>query len=175
MSITSDRTDRTDRTDTIDTINVLSAEEVQAIETEISHLPDRASAAIEALQIIQRARGWVSDESVQAVARLLGMSAAQLDSIATFYNLIHRRPVGRHVVMVCDSVSCFVMNGDDLRERVQAYLAIGLGETTEDDRFTLLPIVCLGACDRAPVMMIDQQLFGVRETDDLEAIFEKFL
>jgi NADH-quinone oxidoreductase subunit E len=159
---------------TVDTINALSIEEVQAIEAEISHLPDRQSAAIEALQIIQRARGWVSDESVQAAASLLGMSAAQLDSIATFYNLIHRRPVGRHVVMVCDSVSCFVMNGDDLRARVQACLGIDMGETTDDNRFTLLPIVCLGACDRAPVMMIDQQLFGVHETADLEAIIGNF-
>ncbi|MFT7653873.1 MAG: NADH-quinone oxidoreductase subunit E [Limisphaerales bacterium] len=157
-----------------DTISALSIEEVQAIEAEISHLPDRQSAAIEALQIIQRARGWVSDESVHAAASLLGMSAAQLDSIATFYNLIHRRPVGRHVVMVCDSVSCFVMNGENLRARVQSCLGIGMGETTDDNRFTLLPIVCLGACDRAPVMMIDQQLFGVGETDDLEAIIGKF-
>ena len=108
-------------------IGALSAAEIQAIETEISHLPDRASAAIEAMQIVQQARGWVSDESLHAVAQLLDMSDAALDSIATFYNLIYRQPVGKHVVMVCDSVSCFVMNGEDLRQRVCRSLGVENG------------------------------------------------
>jgi NADH-quinone oxidoreductase subunit E len=156
------------------TISALSVEEIAAIEREISHLPDRESAAIEALQIIQSARGWVSDESLHAAAQLLGMSDAALDSIATFYNLIFRQPVGAHVIMVCDSVSCFVMKGEDLRDRVCQTLGIQLGETTADNQFTLLPIVCLGACDRAPVIMIDDQLFGAGQLDDLDNLFEGF-
>lgn len=155
-------------------ISALSAEEVEAIEAEVAHLPDRQSAAIEALLIIQRARGWVSDDSLRAAANLLGMSAATLDSIATFYNLIYRQPVGAHIVMVCDSVSCFVMNGEGLRERVSRKLGINLGETTPDGAFTLLPIVCLGACDRAPVLMIDDELFGAGEVEDLDALFARF-
>ncbi|MEM1436568.1 MAG: NADH-quinone oxidoreductase subunit NuoE [Pseudomonadota bacterium] len=155
-------------------ISALSAEEIEAIEAEVAHLPDRQSAAIEALLIIQRARGWVSDDSLRAAAGLLEMSAASLDSIATFYNLIHRKPVGAHVVMVCDSVSCFVMNGEGLRARVSESLGIRMGETTPDRAFTLLPIVCLGACDRAPVLMIDEQLFGAGEVDDLDALFARF-
>jgi NADH-quinone oxidoreductase subunit E len=155
-------------------INALSAEETAAIEREISHLPDRESAAIEALQIIQSARGWISDESLHAAAQLLGMSDAALDSIATFYNLIYRQPVGAHVVMVCDSVSCFVMNGEKLRDRVSQTLGVALGETTSDGQFTLLPIVCLGACDRAPVIMVDDQLFGAGQLDDLDELFGSF-
>lgn len=155
-------------------INALSIEEIEAIETEVAHLPDRESAAIEALMIVQRARGWVSDASLHAVAELLGMSDAALDSIATFYNLIHRQPVGKHVVLVCDSVSCFVMDGEGLRQRVSTSLGIDLGETTADNAFTLLPIVCLGACDRAPVLMIDDQLFGAGELTDLDALFARF-
>jgi NADH-quinone oxidoreductase subunit E len=157
-----------------DLINHLSAEETAAIEEQIAHLPDRESAAIEALQIVQEARGWVSDESLSATARLLGMSAAALDSIATFYNLIFRQPVGRHVVMVCDSVSCYVMGGENLKARVMQHLGIGMGETTDDDRFTLLPIVCLGACDRAPTMMIDDKLFGGNDVADLSSVFARF-
>ena len=141
-------------------VQVLSDDEVREIEEECAHLPDRKSAAIDAMMIVQRHRGWVSDESLFAIARLLGMSAENLDSIATFYNLIYRKPVGRHVVMVCDSVSCYVMGADGLRKAVEAHLGIGLGETTDNDRFTLLPIVCLGACDRAPTMMIDDELIG---------------
>jgi NADH-quinone oxidoreductase subunit E len=155
-------------------ISALSPAEIEAIEAKISHLPDRESAAIEALQIIQSARGWISDESLHAAAELLGMSDAALDSIATFYNLLYRQPVGEHVVMVCDSVSCFVMDGDKLRDRVSSALGIGLGETTADGQFTLLPIVCLGACDRAPVILIDDQLFGAGQLDDLDAVFRGF-
>ena len=155
-------------------IQVLSDAEVREIEEECAHLPDRQSAAIEAMMIVQRHRGWVSDDSLHAVARLLGMSAENLDSIATFYNLIYRKPVGRHVVMVCDSVSCYVMGADGLRKDVEEHLGIRLGETTEDDRFTLLPIVCLGACDRAPTMMVDEELIGDVRTADLDKIFGRF-
>ncbi len=155
-------------------ISPLSAEEVQAIEAEIAHLPDRESAAIDALLIVQEKRGWISDESLAAIAGLLGMSTADLDSIATFYNLIYRRPVGRHVVMVCDSVSCYVMGCDRLRGALEDKLGVRPGQTTEDGRFTLLPIVCLGACDRAPAMQIDKELFGPVAPGDLDGILGGF-
>ena len=152
-------------------VPALSAEEISEIEAEISHLPDRQSAAIDALMIVQRHRGWVSDESLYALAQLLEMSAAELDSIATFYNLIFRQPVGLHVVMVCDSVSCYVMGADELATKVQDALGIKFGQTTEDGRFTLLPIVCLGACDRAPTLMIDKDLIGPVDASSLQEVF----
>ncbi len=155
-------------------VSALSSEEVDAIEAEVAHLPDRESAAIDALLIVQERRGWISDESLAAIARLLDMSTADLDSIATFYNLIYRRPVGRHVVMVCDSVSCYVMGCDRLRGAVEEKLGVGPGETTGDGRFTLLPIVCLGACDRAPAMQVGKDLFGPVDAADLDGILEKF-
>ena len=155
-------------------ISALSAAEVAAIEAEIAHLPDRESAAIDALLIVQEKRGWISDQSLQAIAGLLDMSAADLDSIATFYNLIYRRPVGRHVVMVCDSVSCYVMGCDRLRGDIEDKLRVQPGQTTGDGRFTLLPIVCLGACDRAPAIQIDTELFGPVEAADLDGILGGF-
>ena len=155
-------------------IQILSDDEIREIEAECAHLPDRKSAAIDAMMIVQRHRGWVSDQSLNAIGRLLGMSVENLDSIATFYNLIYRKPVGRHVVMVCDSVSCYVMGADGLRKAVQEHLGVGLGETTEDGRFTLLPIVCLGACDRAPTMMIDDELIGDVTADRFDTIFGRF-
>ena len=141
-------------------INVLSQEEIDAIEAEASHLPERQSAAIEALRIVQARRGWISDESLAAIARQLDMSTDALDAVATFYNLIFRRSVGRHVVMYCDSVSCYIMGCDKVKQALVEELGVEPGGTTPDDRFTLLPIVCLGACDRAPVIMIDEDLHG---------------
>ena len=155
-------------------IPILSDEEVREIEAECAHLPDRKSAAIDAMMIVQRHRGWVSDESLGAIAHLLGMSVENLDSIATFYNLIFRKPVGRHVVMVCDSVSCYVMGADPLRKRIEVHLGIGMGQTTADGRFTLLPIVCLGACDKAPTMMIGDELIENVDAEQLDGIFGRF-
>ena len=155
-------------------VHVLSGEEIAEIEAEIAHLPDRESAAIDALMIVQKHRGWVSDTSLHAIARLLGMSSDALDSIATFYNLIFRQPVGRHVVMVCDSVSCYVMGADGLGKASEEYLGIAFGGTTDDDRFTLLPIVCLGACDKAPTMMIDDELIENVTAERLGEIFGRF-
>lgn len=155
-------------------IPTLSPEETAEIEAECAHLPNRESAAIDAMMIVQRQRGWVSDASLAAIAHLLGMSVAALDSIATFYNLIFRQPVGRHVVMVCDSVSCYVMGADQLRKQVEEHLGIGLGETTADGRFTLLPIVCLGACDRAPTMMVDEDLIGHVAAERLAETFDRY-
>lgn len=152
----------------------LSDQEISEIEHEIQHLPDRESAAIDALLIVQKHRGWVSDESLFAIARLLDMSAAELDGIATFYNLIYRQPVGKHVVMVCDSVSCYVMGADQLAKDVKAKLGLDYGETTEDGNFTLLPIVCLGACDKAPTMLIDEDLIEDVSSEKLNEIFARY-
>ena len=157
-----------------DMIPTLTPEEVAAIEAECAHLPDRESAAIDAMLIVQRGRGWVSDSSLAAIGRLLGMSTAALDSIATFYNLIFRQPVGRHVVMVCDSVSCYVMGADRLHRRIEEHLGIKMGDTTADGRFTLLPIVCLGACDRAPTMMVDEDLIGDVSAERLAETFSRY-
>ena len=161
-------------TDTQELIAALSPEETAEIAAEIAHVPEPASAMIEALRIVQRHRGWVSDQSVAAIARMLGTSTAAVDSVATFYNLIFRKPVGRHVVMYCDSVSCYVMGCDQLRVALQQKLGLEPGQTSSDGRFTLLPIVCLGACDHAPVMMIDEDLILDVVPQKLDAVFGRY-
>ncbi len=160
--------------DTQELVFALSAKETAEIAAEIAHAPQPASAMIEALRIVQRHRGWVSDQSVAAIARLLGTSTAAVDSVATFYNLIYRKPVGRHVVMYCDSVSCYVMGCDKLRVALEQKLGVAPGETTQDGRFTLLPIVCLGACDHAPAMMIGEDLILDVEPHALDAVFGRY-
>jgi NADH-quinone oxidoreductase subunit E len=157
-----------------DRIETLSTAEIQSIEQEVSQLPDRESAAVDALRIVQEHRGWISDDSLRAIARLLGMSPDALDSIATFYNLVHRKPVGRHVIMLCDSVSCYLMGCERVAQALSRHLGIRLGETTSDNRFTLLPIVCLGACDRAPVMMVDDQLAAKVTPANLSELLARF-
>lgn len=139
-------------------IATLSDSEIGAIDAEIAHVPYRSAVAIEALKIVQIHRGWVSDESLRAIARHLEMSAAELEGIATFYNLIFRQPVGERVILLCNSVTCWIKGCDRLQAAISERLGIGLGETTSDNAYTLLPVTCLGACDRAPVMMVGEEL-----------------
>ncbi|HZS49377.1 MAG TPA: NADH-quinone oxidoreductase subunit NuoE [Bryobacterales bacterium] len=153
---------------------MLSRQEIEEIEAEAARYPAREAVCIDALRIIQRRRGWVSDESIRDLAELLGMSFADLDGVATFYNLIFRKPVGRHVIMICDSVSCWIMGYDRAREHLTQRLGIGLGQTTPDSRFTLLPIVCLGCCDRAPAMMVDGDLHGDLNPEKIDAVLEQY-
>lgn len=153
---------------------MLTAEEINEIEVEAAHYPKRQALCIDALKIVQRHRGWVSDESVRDIAGHLGMSPTDVDSVATFYNLIFRRPVGRHVIMVCDSVSCWIMGYDRLRKHLCERLGIELGQTTPDNRFTLLPIVCLGCCDHAPAMMVGSDLHSDLDPQKIDTALEKY-
>jgi len=144
------------------------------IEEELAHYPDKRAACVDALKIVQQHRSWISDESLKDVAEFLDMTPDELDGVATFYNLLFRRPVGRHVAFLCNSISCWVMGYDRLRDELEQQLGVRLGQTTPDDRLTLLPIVCLGACDHAPVMMIDQDLHGDVKPQDVEEILKKY-
>ncbi|HWQ55100.1 MAG TPA: NADH-quinone oxidoreductase subunit NuoE [Bryobacteraceae bacterium] len=153
---------------------MLTPEERREIEAEFAHYPSRKALSIDAMKIVQKHRGWLSDESLRDVAELLGMSVAELDSVATFYNLLFRKPVGRHVVMVCDSVSCWIMGYERQREHLFQRLGVQFGETTPDGRFTLLPIVCLGCCDRAPAMMVDSDLHTGLTPEKIDTILEQY-
>lgn len=151
-------------------ISALSDEEIAEIEAEIVNLPNRQSAAVDALKIVQSHRGWISDASLAAIARLLDMTIDELDGVATFYNLIFREPVGEKVIMLCDSVSCWIMGCNKIKDRITENLGIDFGETTADGRYTLLPIACLGDCDHAPAIMIGDDLHHDLTPDDLDAL-----
>lgn len=152
----------------------LTPEEMAEIDHEIALVPMRRAAAIEALKIVQHHRGWISDESLQAVAGYLEISPEELDSVATFYNLVFRRPVGRNIILLCDSISCYVMGYEKIREQIRERLGIGFGQTTPDGRFTLLPNACLGTCDHAPALMINNELFRDVKEEDLEEILDRY-
>ena len=153
---------------------MLTVQERQEIEKELEHYPNKRAVSVEALKIVQHHRGWVSDASLQDVADFLGMTPEELDSVATFYNLIFRQPVGRHVILLCDSVSCWIMGSVRLREHLAARLGADLGETSADGRFTLLPMACLGTCDHAPALMIDDDLYRDLDAKRLDEILEKY-
>lgn len=153
---------------------MLSGEERKEIEMKLADYPDKQAMSIESMLIVQRHRGWVSEESMHDLSELLGLSIADLDGVATFYNLIRRKPVGRHVALLCDSVSCWIMGCERVRDRLCSSLGTPLGGTTADGRFTLLPIVCLGACDHAPAMMIDGKLHEDLDEQRIEEVLAQY-
>jgi NADH-quinone oxidoreductase subunit E len=152
----------------------LTQEEIQQIETEVGSYPQKRGACVEALRIVQRRRGWVSDEDLREIASLLDMTPDELDGVATFYSMIFREPVGRHVILICDCVTCWIMGYESLLDHLKRRLGIGLGEMTQDGRFTLLPVACLGACDRAPVMMVDEELYTDLSVDQVDEILNRY-
>ncbi len=139
---------------------MLTEEEINEIEVEIRQYPYPKVACIDALKIVQQHRGWVSDDSVKDIARYLEMSNEEVDGVATFYSRIYRKPVGRNVILICDGISCMIMGYESLYEYISQKLGVRFGETTSDGLFTLLPISCLGDCDHAPAMMINNDHFN---------------
>jgi NADH-quinone oxidoreductase subunit E len=153
---------------------MLAEQEIKEIEQELSKYAQKRAAGPEALKIVQRHRGWISDESLNDITRFLDMTDEELDSVATCYNLIFRQPVGRHVILICDSITCWIMGYENLLEYLQQRLGITPGQTTSDGCFTLLPVACLGACDKAPAMMIDDTLYVHLNTSKLDEILDRY-
>lgn len=153
---------------------MLSDEERRQIERAVADYEQRSGAAPEALGIVQARRGWVDDQAVRDIAELLEMSPDGVDDVATFYSLIYRRPVGRHVILLCDSISCWVTGFGPLRDYLCRRLGVDLGETTADGRFTVLPSACLGLCEQAPAMMIDRDAHGHLTPEKIDRLLEQY-
>ncbi len=153
---------------------MITQEEKREIDDEIKKAPTKKAAVIDVLKIMQKHRGWVTDNVIEEAAELLGMTPAEVDSIATFFSLIFRRPVGKHVILVCDSVSCWLVGYEDIKDHLMKRLGISLGETTKDGRFTLLSSACLGLCEEAPAMMIDENLFTKLTTSLVDEILGRY-
>jgi NADH-quinone oxidoreductase subunit E len=153
---------------------MLTEQEKHEILEEADHYPYPGVACLDALKIVQAHRGWVEDQAVKDIAELLDISPGMVDGVATFYSRIYRQPVGRHVILVCDSISCMIMGYETVYHHIAGKLGITFGETTADQRFTLLPVTCLGDCDHAPAMMIDNDLFSRISIENIDQLLGNY-
>ena len=119
--------------------------------------PDRRGALLPVLHMAQDAFGWVSLEVEEYVAGLFDLSPAHVHEVVTFYTLYFRQPKGRHVVSVCHNLSCHLAGAKTVLDQLRTRLGIEVGETTPDGRVTLLAVECLCACERAPMMQVDDR------------------
>lgn len=152
----------------------LSPEARAEMEHAKSHYPDARAASIDALKIVQREHGWVPDGAIYAIAEVLGIPASDVEGVATFYSQIFRVPVGRHVILICDSMTCFINGYEAVVAEFKRQLGIELGGTTPDNRFTLIPVCCLGNCDKGSTIMIDNDTYGGLEPSMVAGLLEKY-
>jgi NADH-quinone oxidoreductase subunit E len=153
---------------------VLTDDDRRELEELLAHYGQRSSGVITVLKFLQKRRGSIDDESVRDAAELVGLTTHEAESVASFYNLLHRKAVGRHVILLCDSFACYLMGYDDVRRYLEQRLGIQMGQTTADGRFTLLPIVCLGACHLAPAMLVDEDLHGPLDPATIDRILARY-
>lgn len=152
----------------------LSEAERSAIEHEMHHYEDPRAASIEALKIVQKARGWVPDGACDAIGEILGIPPSDVEGVATFYSQIFRVPVGRHIIRVCDSMTCYIGGHESVLDSIKNEIGIEPGQTTADNRFTLIPVCCLGNCDKAPALMIDDDTFGDVQPGGIAQLLEAY-
>jgi NADH-quinone oxidoreductase subunit E len=153
--------------------NLLTDKQLEDFSTRAASLAHPREMAIDVLHAIQDAQGWVSDEGVELAAAIIGLSPLQVEELATFYDKIYRRPVGRRVIHVCDSICCWSRGGEEVYRHLQEKLGIAPGETTADGIFTLLPTCCLGACGEAPAMIIGLTTYGNLTPERIDEALEK--
>ena len=132
----------------------------QELQTRIDSAFTPREAAVETMKQLQTHYGWLTDEAVEEAGLLLGLSPLQVEELATIYEMLYRRPVGKRVIRCCDSISCWAMGGESLMRHIANLLGIEAGGTTSDGIFTLLPCCCLGNCGQAPAMMIGDTHYG---------------
>ena len=121
--------------------------------------PVGRSALLPMLHLVQSVEGCVTIEGIDTCAEILGLSAAEVSGVATFYTMYKRRPMGTHHVGVCTNTLCAVMGGDAIFERLKDHLEVGNDETTADGTISLEHIECNAACDFAPVMTVNWEFF----------------
>ena len=122
--------------------------------------PDRKrSAVLAALYLVQEQQGYLTGNAMEHIAPLLDMTPAEVDDVATYYVMFHKAPVGKYVLQVCRTLSCALNGAERVTEALSEKLGIGIGETDPSGTFTLVEFECLGACDRAPVLMVNNELW----------------
>lgn len=151
---------------------MLSESTRQSILLELGRYPVRRSAYLPALKLAQAETGWLSRETVAETAQLLGADPNTLYDLATFYSLLHTEPAGRYVMRVCNGLSCYVRGSDPLLEHVCERLGVAPYGTTDDRKWTAMPFECLAACDGAPALMVNDDLYTRMNAEQVDALID---
>ncbi len=145
----------------------------KSLEEKIAHVDHPRELVVDAMLALQDHYGYLSDEAVEQTAAMLGMSALEVEALATFYTFIYREPVGKYVIHVCDSLICWMDGFESIKNYLCQKLDIDVGGTSADGLFTLLPVCCIGYCDQAPAMLINRKVYGGLTAEKIDQILEQ--
>ena len=149
-----------------------SEENLKEFNRLLTRYPDREAVILPALHLVQQQYGNVSNEAIEYVAGLLGVSAARIEGVATFYTMYNRKPVGKYHVQICRNIACSLLGAEHLIDHVSQKLGVKPGQTTPDGRITLAKVECLGACGTAPVMMINDDYYENLTAAKIDSILD---
>jgi NADH-quinone oxidoreductase subunit E len=135
--------------------------------------PDPKSALLTALHVAQREHGWLSPEVMRDVAEVMDLPPTEVASVTSFYTMFNRQPVGENLIQVCTNISCSLLGAEHIVEYIKSKLGIDVGETTPDNKFTLVTVECLGSCGTAPMMQINDTYYENLTEEKIDQIFAK--
>lgn len=136
--------------------------------------PDPQFCVLPTLYIIQREHGWISPMSLEAAGEILHIPKATLRGVSTFYSMFAHKPIGRHLIQLCTNIACMIMGGEKLLDILKSRYGIEPNTTTHDNRFSLVIMECIGACDMAPAMLVNTTLHGNLTKQNIIEILEKY-
>ncbi|MBP1690661.1 MAG: NADH-quinone oxidoreductase, subunit [Bacteroidetes bacterium] len=151
----------------------LSDESLRRIEDLKKRYPHPQAVVLEALWMWQGEHGWISEDGMRYIAQLLGIPDHHVFGVVSFYTMFNRKPVGKHKIEVCTNVSCMLRNSERILRHIEERLNIKAGETTPDQRFTLVEAECLGSCGTAPVMQIGDQYYQNLDLESVDAVLKE--
>lgn len=152
-------------------LNKKILEEIKEIKNKY---PDPQFCLLPTLHIIQREHGWISPVSLEAVGEILNIPKTTLKGVSTFYSMFTHKPMGRHMIQLCTNVACMIMGGEKLLDTLKKRYGIEPNTTTPDNRFSLVIMECIGACDTAPAMIVNANLHGNLTEQNIIEILEKY-
>jgi len=139
----------------------------------IGKYPEKRSALIPSLQLVQKELGYLSAETVNEIAKIFDLSPVEVYEVTSFYTMLYKKPVGKYVIQVCTNISCLLCNAEEILAHLTKKLGIKPGETTSDKRFTLLEVECLGSCGTSPVVQINEDYFEDLTPERLDRILDR--
>ncbi len=150
----------------------LTEQTKKKIEEIVSRYARKEAALLPVLHLVQHEMGFISSQEEKLVADLLGIRPIKVKEVVTFYTMINQEPVGQYHIQVCSNISCSLLGSGSLIEHLKSKLGIEVGETTQDKRFTLSTVECLGACEQAPCMMINFDYYGNLDKEKIDKILD---
>jgi NADH-quinone oxidoreductase E subunit len=152
---------------------VFPPEAMARIQKILTRYPTRQAALLPVLWVAQETWGWISREAAEEVARILDLPPSHVDGVLTLYTMYNLRPVGRHLLQICTSISCHLAGAEGLLEQCRARLGIGPEETSRDGKFSLVEVECIAGCDKAPSIMVNDTYHEPMDEKAFAALLER--